>query len=289
MELVEATDGQKEARDRLAHAAWGDRLTVAQFIARETRLRATAWAKSAMRTWLLVDGSAVLSSLETFAVRSRFGDATGTSYEIASVYTEPELRGRGYATALVDAVVAALPGAQAFTLYSDIGAALYARVGFVPRPALELVLPARPTSLRVERLITGEPFSPRGAFALIADAAQLDWHRERERAYAALLGRAALPHGLVRVPGGAALIAGDLKHDRLLVLDLRADDDDAREQLYAAAADEASRAGLREVVAWVDPGTRGAQPRDGALPMIRPCLPGLAAHDWADIPRLLWV
>jgi GNAT superfamily N-acetyltransferase len=281
-----ATPEQQRERDRLTHAAWGERLTVEQFMARETRLRGTPWAKNAMTTWLLIEGERVLCSLETFRVESRFHAQRGSSYEVASVFTAPEHRGRGFSTELLGGVIAQLADAQAVTLYSDVGAALYERSGFVARPGWDSIVPARRNDANVERLRSAEPFAPRGRFALVADAAQLDWHRERERAYAALLGRAPLPHGALRCDGGVALLAGDLKHERLLVLDLRAEDERIAQQLLDGAADEAARHGLRDVVAWT---SEPASPRDGALPMIRPLAPGLAAEDWTDIPRLLWV
>ena len=71
MRLTKATAAQKIERDRLAHAEWGQRLSVEQFLEREARLRAHAFSREGMTTWLLVDErSAVLSSCETFRMES---------------------------------------------------------------------------------------------------------------------------------------------------------------------------------------------------------------------------
>ena len=144
---VEATPTEKRARDELAHAAWGDRLTIAEFIEREERLRATPFARASMKTWLLVEGGdprrRPLASLETFMVPCRHGMRAGRAFEVASVFTEPALRGRGHASRLLRLVAEACvrsPGALAMTLYSDVGARLYERCGYVARPAFDWIV-----------------------------------------------------------------------------------------------------------------------------------------------------
>ena len=62
--------------------------------------------------------------------------------------------------------------------------------------------------------------------------------------------------------------------------------------LLAAAADTAARWGLRDVVAWETPDvawTGARVPRDGKLPMLKPLAAGVAAEDWAVIPKGVWV
>ena len=127
-ELVEADAAQKEARDRLAFQAWGQRLTPQQFLAREERLRGHPFAREAMRTWLLcgADGR-ILSSCESFQTPCRAGGHWGEAYEIASVFTEESLRGRGHAVRMLSCWwrgSASSPGTPlAVTLYSDVGPA----------------------------------------------------------------------------------------------------------------------------------------------------------------------
>ena len=52
MELVIATDEDKRQRDHLGHSAWGGKLSIDQWVLRDERLRAHAWARRAMTTWL---------------------------------------------------------------------------------------------------------------------------------------------------------------------------------------------------------------------------------------------
>src|SRR5262245_2541358 len=124
MELRLASDEEKRARDRLAHEAWGERLAVEGFVEREERLRAHAFSRAGMRTWLLVERGDVVASCETFRMRSRHRGADGHSFGLASVYVEPALRGRGHATAMLDRLHPALldedPAAQAAILFSDV-------------------------------------------------------------------------------------------------------------------------------------------------------------------------
>ncbi|MEO6953145.1 MAG: GNAT family N-acetyltransferase [Polyangia bacterium] len=298
---VVASPAERITRDRLTHAEWGQRLSIDEFVQREERLRATAWARSAMQTWLLVprdDRTRVLASLETFRVRSRHDGAEGWSYEVASVFTEPALRGQGHASRLLDLVVRACPEAQAFTLYSDVGESLYARGGFVARPAWDLRLPAE--RVHVGGVDRGDPRALlisrawQGRFALLPDAAQLAWHRERERVYAELLGASMIEHAVLTCAGGHALLAGDLKHEQLYIVDLVVGSNDALHRLVDASRDAAARAGLSQVVLWETPAIAGRiacerVERDGALPMMRPLIAGLDAGSWMEIPRLLWV
>src|SRR4051812_38592114 len=102
MDLSEATEIEKLERDRICHPTWGPPLAMEDWLRRESRLRAHAWSRRAMRTWLLRgEGGQVLSSCETFAMASRLvrggEERAGRTYGVASVFTEERLRGRGHA------------------------------------------------------------------------------------------------------------------------------------------------------------------------------------------------
>lgn len=317
---VEATDREKLARDALCHAAWDDQLSVEQFVEREAALRATAFARRGMTTWLLVEegdpARRPLASLETYQVACRHGLRAGEAYEIASVFTEAALRGQGHASRLLELVagrLAARPRALALTLYSDVGAPIYARVGFTALPAADWRFPAAVDPAPLVRRTDGDAEvarvlgarRPRGRFAILPDAAQVAWHRQRERQYLEALRRGPMMRGVLSTAGGDALVCADHKNERALVLAWWADDAASAARLCAAAADEAARVGLREVVAWAPPiepeddpfaaalpwvgGEK--RPRAGSLPMLRPLprAPGLVADAWREVPRLLWV
>jgi GNAT superfamily N-acetyltransferase len=306
-ECIEASPSEQRVRDEATRAAWGGDLDLPQFIEREARLRATRFARRSMRTWLLVDAGETLASLETFEIVSRLDGASGRSFQIASVFTEEGLRGRGHASSLLTEVLDRVAAtAQAITLYSDVGEALYARAGFRAVSAFDWRWPAAtanvPEVVRAEsdaavaEVIGLKP--TRGELTLTGSVEQVEWHRERERIYAAHLGRGALAHGVLYTDGGAALLAGDVRRSQLCVLDWWATSAEAAHSLARAAADEAARAELREVMAWAAP--FGDEPplleglarvaaqrsaREGALPMLR----GPEPSSWRDVPRLQWV
>ncbi|MCY1043567.1 N-acetyltransferase [Corallococcus sp. bb12-1] len=318
MSLVLATDAQKSARDAVTHAAWGSPLSVPQYQEREARLRAHPWSREAMSTWLwLGDDGAVLASCETFRTDSflRGGDgrfAQGDSYAIASVFTEGPLRGRGYATRLMDSVALELervaPRPHSVVLFSDVGAPLYRRSGYVEVPAWDWHLDA---SEGVEgRAVDGGLLEtdvaralermrrPQVPFYLWPTASQVDWHLERERIYAELLERPR-PRTCGAVVGGStALWTMMARYGELVVLMLDARDASDAQALLAEARRVAHHAGLKRVVWWEEaatapllagvPGAVRVQ-RDGSLPMLRPLRAGLPAAPEVPFPRALWV
>lgn len=315
-ELVEAEPAQKVERDRLAFEAWGQRLTLAQFLEREERLRAHPYSRGAMRTWLLraPDGR-ILSSCESFQTACRAGDRRGEAYAIASVFTEASLRGRGHAVRMLTLLVqrlGALPGLPlAVTLYSDVGAGIYQRAGFTPvatphdwlLPPVAGELPARIDRLLAEDALATELAQvtpPEGGLLLWPSAAQLDWQLERERLYARLLDRPRLAACGAVAGASRAFWAGNLKEQVLEMLLVEGRDPAELEALLRTAQALAARAGLTQVRLWEDPtpapwtqvaaalgGER--QVREGSLPMLAPLAEGVHAADWRHLPRALWV
>ena len=294
MELRLATDGEKRARDRLTHEAWGQRLSVDDFVAREERLRAHRWARDNMRSWLLVEGAQILASCESFEMLSFLDGKPGRTFGVASVYTEPALRGRGHAARMMELLVGAVGEHQAGLLFSDIGD-YYARVGWRALPAFERSLPAERSSPNVEWLSAPAADElwprvdvPRARFIVWPTAAQLDWHRERERVYAELFGRAPLAHAGARTGDGVILWAADFKNDKLVVLHVSG----RSAALAAAAQQQAAVAGLSQVITWdslaVGPDALGEQnPRNDSLPMVLPLQPGTETLSY--VPRALWI
>ncbi|MBM7113734.1 GNAT family N-acetyltransferase [Archangium primigenium] len=329
MHLVPATDAQKAERDALTYAEWGSLLTPEAYAAREHRLRAHAWSRADMRTWLLcAEDGAVLASCETFRTRSFLRDADGTrqpgdSFAIASVFTEPHLRGRGHATHLMDLLAAELarrPRAHAALLFSDVGPRLYARSGYLPQPAWDWHLPPSPTPPpdvqalpRASGLgpVLARLRPPDDAFSFWPTPEQLDWHLERGRIYAEQLGRAQ-PPSLGAARGTDTLVWSFVaKSNTLVVLWFDARSPESAHALLDAARHEAHLAGLERVVLWEEPGLEpllATHPharrvaRPDALPMVRPLRPEVARaleptsglpsslpSSLLHVPRGLWV
>lgn len=156
MRLLEASFAEKVSRDALTAAAWGRQLSTEQFLAREAALRSHPFAKTSMRTWLWCADS-ILSSCETFEVAATRGATSGRAFIVASVFTEPALRGKGHAVAMLNALVERLstPDALAVVLFSEVGPTIYERAGFVGQPGVDLVFPARAVPRREEGMRSG--------------------------------------------------------------------------------------------------------------------------------------
>lgn len=318
MHLTLATEAQKAQRDELTFSAWGRTLTPETYALRERRLRAHPWSAAGMKTWLLcADDGAVLASCETFRTDSFLrgpGGALvpGDSFAIASVFTEERLRGRGYATRLMDLLAAELerasPRAHAALLFSDVGPAQYARSGYRELPAwdwrfsptegepgagVERLLGERDVPAALPRLR-----QPEAPFFLWPSAAQVDWHVERERIYAEALARPRPEAQGATVGDSTALWAMTAKDGELKVLLLDARSEADARALLEAARRVARRAGLERVVVWEEPATAallsrlpGAErvAREDSLPMARPLRPEVPVSPAPPAPRALWV
>jgi GNAT superfamily N-acetyltransferase len=304
MKLVAATADEKRVRDRLTYDTWGEQLTPEQYLTREERLCAHAWSRENMTWWLWrdADGS-VLSSCETYRMCSAVDGVRGDTWAVASVYTEPARRGRGHARAMMTALIerARATGAQASTLFSDVGTPIYEASGYVARPAEDLVFPpapgdpARSVDALIHQVGDLEPYVD--DFSIWPTPAQLDWHIERGRTYAALLGRPALPKLGARAGDGVAYWTPEWRHDRLLLLWLDAGRAHEAEALVQAARNVAAAFKLREVRLWAQPWPFPGRPdlggdrvrRIGSVPMIAPLSPMVRAEMWTQIPRAVWV
>lgn len=313
MKLVRATPEEAVARDRLSYEAWGTPLDLEGWVERERRLRSHVWSREALTSYLLKgDDGDVLASCEAYRVPSLFRGVSGSSFAIASVYTEPRLRGQGHASTLMrllnEEFVRIEPQLQAATLYSDVGPRIYERAGYRATSAFDLAFqPAAgdPAAL-VDYLISAQDlgieleraFAPSTGFLIFPSADQCDWHLERERIYAEFLGRPAMPAAGARVGDGVIFWMASYRDGKLKVLLLSAARDEEARALMTAAQRIAHLVGLPMVQLWEHPQSLGfervftdatRQPREGSLPMLRPFVPGLGAEHWTWIPRALWV
>ncbi|HXX32173.1 MAG TPA: N-acetyltransferase [Myxococcaceae bacterium] len=313
--LVRADEAQKQARDPLTAAAWGEGLSLDAYLRRERRLRALAVPRLGMRTWLLVDASdRILSSCETFAlpsvVRTDEGEEWGISSGVASVFTEEPLRRKGHATRMLDLLSETLAGedaAHAVVLFSDVGAAQYARSGFRARPAFDWRWPAAAAGASSEALLFGEEALgwrwgaqpvPAGRFVVLPTTDTLEWFLERERIYASELDRPRPKACGAALEDSLALFYAQPRDSRLWMHWLSAQSARHARALVTAARAVARDAGLAEVRFWEDAegfpfpdGLEGGvrEARVGGLPMLRALDARVRAEDWCSIPRALWV
>jgi GNAT superfamily N-acetyltransferase len=318
MRLVLANEAQKAERDTVTYSAWGPPLSVEGYAEREQRLRAHRWPRAELKTWLLcAEDGAVLASCEAYRMDSFLRDPDGVlvpgdSFGIASVFTEERLRGRGYATRLMDLLARELerasPRAQSALLFSDVGAPLYRRSGYLEAPAWDWRFapePGEPSQL-VDRLLSEADVPtalarmrrPDAPFFYWPTADQVDWFIERERIYAELLPRPRPEANGARAGDSTALwyMVGPTGTLMVLMFDARTAEDASA--LLGAARRVAHRSGLSKIVLWEEPATAalvarvpGAvrEARDGSLPMVRPLRPEPLPFAATPFPRALWV
>ncbi|KAH6634894.1 hypothetical protein B0J18DRAFT_33188 [Chaetomium sp. MPI-SDFR-AT-0129] len=170
--LAQPTQGERDRTARHTYPNWGGALTEEGYLQRETYLTTVPLARDGGIThWILtVDGGVpderpILSSCESLRKRAVYARPSGNgegervvvegvAHGIASVFTEPAFRGKGYASRMMKEVGEKLEGWQAraagaaeekkgveavekgsslfSVLYSDIGKTFYAKNGWAP-------------------------------------------------------------------------------------------------------------------------------------------------------------
>lgn len=294
-----ASQSEQQDRDHLTAEIWGTGLTTEQFLERELRLRAHPWAAATLTTWLWKDASgAILSSCEVFLDEAKAGTRIGTAATIASVFTEPRLRGQGHAAQLLTALIEHLsadPSCLAVTLFSEIGTNYYQRLGFCPVPAFDTFFAPRADAPSVEWLpgvsSPTHPAADANTLRLSLSAPRLDWHLERERIYGSALSRGPLPHPGARVGESTITWTAYWKTNELQVLSLDAKSPTQLALLIQAASHAAHLGGLSTVRLWETddltsvPNARRV-PRSDEVAMFLPLMPGVQA--WTMVERGLW-
>ncbi|KFA48706.1 hypothetical protein S40293_08503 [Stachybotrys chartarum IBT 40293] len=205
---------------------WGAALTLQSYLDRELYgFEIPLSRDGGLTPWILTDGTAspderpVLSSCETLRKRAlvRYQDGQvkeGWAYGVASVFTYPERRGKGYAAKMMVRLGNALQEKQKMqdgdalfsVLFSDIGKKFYARAGWAAFESTHLELPAKRISihgaageLRIlgsddmatlaaldsqlvrEKLAQGDGgASTKTQVALLPDVDTMQWHHARE-------------------------------------------------------------------------------------------------------------
>jgi len=313
-----ATPTECIERDKLTYLAWGATLTESLFLKREERLRAHTWAKQNMKTWVLASstGNQILSSFETFKMKSSVNGMPGHSYGIASVFTEERFRGNGYASQVLQEAFTQIEQddshAQSYLLFSEVGPKIYERLGFSLCPSHKFVFKPEQMNPNKSRLrITAELDDVRQLldehksepFTIRPTIEQLDWHWERSRVYAELLDRPPQSFFALHLFGSKSMSTwmADYKNNTFRALTFIAENPQDAKAMIEYAQSEALRLELDDVRVWQTPETRFLEKvahgknvfRDDALAMIRfaPLVKGASSLslDHITIPRALWI
>lgn len=273
----------------LTSALWAGARTFDEYAAEFRATAGSGWGKRRFRTVGLRIGGALVASCKRYERELRCGERTYRAAGIGAVFTPEELRGRGYATALIAAFLDAErnAGSDLAYLFSDLHPAFYARLGFVALPSRTIAL--RADTLPADRVevavLTGDDAA---AVRRVFDALDahrpfafvrrpLDWEWQRMRAesgeHTAQLIRLGVRRGRSlgayvagrRIPAADAFVLEELAFAR---------EDDAR---YVAPLLRAAAGDLRTIRGWLPPAVardalpRGAvRPRGSAISMFIP-------------------
>lgn len=220
--LVHPTSSERLRIWTATHPQWGGALDLTTYLAREKHLLSGSFSsEDSQAQWMLTDGSLppdqrpILSSCDTLKKASLIASKDGSlkegiSHGVASVFTFPEMRGRGYAGKMMTLLGEELQrqedereGAAVFSvLYSDIGKKFYNAVGWKPfesnhlefsvssadestnpqvKPILDSDLPALASidSALLHKKLSSPP-STKTRIAILPNLESLRWHLLRE-------------------------------------------------------------------------------------------------------------
>ena len=142
-------DAQTYAREVLPLTAevWAGKRDFERYVSQNLEIAHSGYGRRHFRTMGLSDGTTVLSSFKRYERAIHMGAQRLHAYGIGAVYTAPELRGRGYASAMIAMAMdrARADGYDVAYLFCDIRPQFYEDLGFTQ-------LASRAISLRVDGL-----------------------------------------------------------------------------------------------------------------------------------------
>eukprot|EP00898_Chlorokybus_atmophyticus_P006307 jgi/Chlat1/6678/Chrsp49S06165 len=274
-----------------------------KYLVREERLDTHPWSRRALISWVLtkcehsagpITPEAVLSSCETYCEECTWKGRTGTVYGIASVFTSPDCRKKGYAgeliRLLVDKVRRMDSDALALVLYSDVGASMYEQAGSFSAPVAQpmdyvatlkddanAVSQVRDACSGVQWLrredvrpyieeINAAAARESEATSLIikADPLQVDWLIERQASYEDLMSFPHMQYSGAVLGGSCAVWMHDIESGTLRILLCQVDNAETGAAVFAAAVKTAMEAGIElgKTITWSVVGWPWPLPQD---------------------------
>ncbi len=128
----------------LSKVLWAGSRTYAEYVAELEEIAASPYGAKRFRTMGLRVGGRLVCSFKRYERELRCGDRALRAFGIGAVFTPPEDRGHGYASAMLGAALDAerAAGVDVAYLFSDIHPAFYERLGFIALPSRAITLNA---------------------------------------------------------------------------------------------------------------------------------------------------
>ena len=267
-----ATAPEIEAILGWTHAIWGVKSPFPAYVARTRALMGSPWGRERYRFMIAHDAAGTpVAGCKLYRLAVALGARPAEAVGFGAVFTRPEHRGQGHAGRMLRQLMdaAALEGAACALLFSDIGPALYADLGF---QALEVEVG------RASALPGPAPFAPwpaarpipaawRPASAFRVERTPEYWAYALARVEAAPL--AWLPDGPDAPPRG--FVVADLEDDGLWVEDGGHAPDADPGAFWSDVRRLAAARGAAEAAGWLpagaEPGGFARTPLTAPLPM----------------------
>lgn len=226
LRLEKATATERENLAPARAVEWAKGISVEGFCQRNARLYAHPFGVKHTETLLLKDDkNEMVSSMDSVSVPT----LQGRTFLIASVFTPPVHRGHGYAGEMLTQFLQTKESKTGL-LYSDIGLGFYEKWDFQPSPVTEVTLPTIADGPRdLQELEIGTVLaciqaireqalkeSAVPATAFLPEGEWVDWHLERFRVFAGLVGQT-LPRELAwECPSGKILVVPYFQRQTLI-------------------------------------------------------------------------
>ena len=146
MRIIRADGAILERIFDLTYPIWNEGLTREAYALWNTTQLRTPWGRDHLVRLALVDeGGGLLATAKRYRYDVRISGREGWMCGIGAVFTPPDRRGQGYASALIEELLAdaKADGALIACLFSEIGAPFYERHGFSVVPLDEVAVKVR--------------------------------------------------------------------------------------------------------------------------------------------------
>ncbi|NBU20959.1 hypothetical protein EBS43_06055 [bacterium] len=319
LKLHKADPKEQIQRDEVTFEGWGQKLSLQQYMKRESTLRSHSWGYGkSVETWLLKnDQGDILSSCETYPI------VADQVWGVGSVFTEPKWRGMGFATQLLRELNALLTAFRqsrpsAVILFSEVGERIYERAGFRAVESNEWVIDVDQcspelcldhTGMKLEYISDLSEISgysqglviDQDRFWIHPSLAQLRWHHLRESIYGDFFNQGVSSVYGVKSSRSYLVWTLDYKLDSLRILASRFFDGVEQRSLLSQAITFAQAKGMPQVRIWdseqvfrdrfcTDLGFASrCVRREDSIAMIHILSPDLLKGHWVNLQRGLWM
>ncbi len=304
MILEQANNEEQISLDFLTYEIWGGSLPLKLYLEQQRSLREHPCLATRMKTWVFKDkDNTILCSCEAFQMTS----SHGTVFALSTGFTPRKLRSQGYGSKMTPFLMERLKseGGVAAIIFSDIGIEPYSKLGYIPKHAQDLIVPAKKTELdpkikffKLNELGVKEDIQSLQkyleGFYVLPSWPQFLLHLELEK----MLSHRPRFSG-AKIGDSILIWRAEHKSNSLHSLLFMPRSSQDAKALINAAQTIGAEIGVKNIVFWIESPhlpfwkdlsqTDQIVNRESSIPMIYPLKPEIDATQWNWIPFALWV